>query len=240
MFACRIFLRADVSETVLASSFRSLDELRGQLESPDDFYGPTVHHLKAILYHAGILTTGGKNTSHLSQSDQAYQWAIDEEAYDLSNITRHAGSQLEQRDSHESPPDYESPGRTETTTSRIIRNTSLALELKEQYDYTCQLCGDRRQSAISTGYAECHHIRPLGGTHRGPDTAENMLVLCPTCHADFDYGMVTIDCTSHEVVHQYDSSRDGAQLTVQSSHELDDSFLAYHNEVIASCSETSS
>jgi nitrite reductase/ring-hydroxylating ferredoxin subunit len=40
----------------------------------------------------------------------------------------------------------------------------------------------------SARYAEVHHLRPLGGHHRGLDRQDNMLVLCPNHHALFDLG----------------------------------------------------
>jgi putative restriction endonuclease len=41
-------------------------------------------------------------------------------------------------------------------------------------------------------YAEGAHIRPLGAPHRGPDTLDNLLCLCPNHHLLFDIGAITI------------------------------------------------
>ena len=42
-------------------------------------------------------------------------------------------------------------------------------------------------------YAEAHHLKPLGGEHRGPDIEGNLICLCPNHHALFDYFAVRLD-----------------------------------------------
>ncbi|HEY0076825.1 MAG TPA: HNH endonuclease [Abditibacteriaceae bacterium] len=77
--------------------------------------------------------------------------------------------------------------RVEMLVSRIVRDTPTALALKELYSDCCQVCG----LTIRIGernYSEVHHLRPLGTPHDGPDTHDNMMVLCPNCHARFDFG----------------------------------------------------
>lgn len=132
------------------------------------------------------------------------------------------------------PADTEPPERTEYTTTRTIRDTKLAEMAKELYDHRCQLCGDRRESGDGTAYAEAHHVKPLGQPHRGPDSSTNILVLCPNHHADFDYGRVRIDPDSLVIEHAFDGAVDGTFLTVDAEHDVDQSYLAYHNEEIAS------
>lgn len=122
-----------------------------------------------------------------------------------------------------------SPPKKEYTVSRSIRNTAIAKELKQLYEHRCQVCGVRRERADS-GYAEAHHIHPLGADPPGPDSKDNILVLCPNHHADFDYGMLSIDPDSLEISHQYDSSVDGNTLTMMPDHEIAQAYLNYHNE----------
>jgi hypothetical protein len=129
--------------------------------------------------------------------------------------------------------DDEPPERTEYTTTRTIRDTKLSAMAKELYDHRCQLCGDRRESRDGSVYAEAHHVKPLGAPHRGPDSAANLLVLCPNHHADFDYGRVRVDPDSLLVEHAFDDEVDGTFLTVDADHDLDPEHLAYHNERIA-------
>jgi 5-methylcytosine-specific restriction protein A len=126
------------------------------------------------------------------------------------------------------------PERVETTQSRIVRNTTLAREVKTLYGHSCQLCGDVRRGPGGSPYAETHHIRPLGAPHNGPDELENVLVLCPNHHADFDYGRVVVDPETFIVQHHDESTVEGEKLTVVDSHNISSAHLQYHSETIAS------
>ncbi|WP_245575988.1 HNH endonuclease [Haloplanus natans] len=139
----------------------------------------------------------------------------------------------ERPDSEEQVEDYEQPKRTETTTSRIIRNTDIVKELKETYDHECQVCGTSRQKRGGDGYAEGHHLKPLGEPHNGPDIKENILILCPNHHADFDYGRIAVNPHTNEITHAYEGSTDGATLTMASGDSIDEELLRYHNQEIS-------
>jgi 5-methylcytosine-specific restriction protein A len=125
------------------------------------------------------------------------------------------------------------PERVETTTSRVVRNTTLSKELKEHYQYHCQLCGEARHKDPLEHYAEAHHIKPLGRPHEGPDVEENILVLCPNHHADFDHGLVHINPETHEITHATDESLSGESLRTKESHSIDSEMLEYHNTEIS-------
>jgi len=137
----------------------------------------------------------------------------------------------ETADAEERAVDLVAPDRTQTSTSRIIRNTEVVDALKEQYNYSCQMCGEKWYSGEHIGYAEGHHLPPLGRPHNGLDTKSN--ILCPNCHADFDYGMLTIDPESLRIHYRYDAAIDGAQLDVADAHNPDMQFIDYHNQEIA-------
>jgi putative restriction endonuclease len=81
--------------------------------------------------------------------------------------------------------------RVRTTTQRIVRDTVIGRRIKELYQYRCQIC---RTTIVgpSGPYAEAAHIRPLGEPHRGPDSADNLLCLCPNHHVMFDMGAFSI------------------------------------------------
>jgi putative restriction endonuclease len=81
------------------------------------------------------------------------------------------------------------PEVKQVTVLRVIRNTATAREVKEIYD-RCQICELRRDTPAGP-YAEGAHI-PLGAPHRGPDTLDNLLCLCPNHHLPFDVGAITI------------------------------------------------
>jgi len=132
------------------------------------------------------------------------------------------------------PPEefHDEIGRYHTLIDHDRRDGTKARRLRSLYDDRCQLCGDRLASGDGTGYSEVHHVRPLGAPHDGRDEYANMLVLCPTHHADFDNGVLRVDADDHTVEHPYDSRVDGDCLSVAPEHDLDGSALRYHNETI--------
>lgn len=123
-------------------------------------------------------------------------------------------------------------GRYHTLLDRVQRNSKLVTKLKSLYNDRCQICGARLASGDGTGYSEVHHIRPLGTPHEGPDRLENMLVLCPNHHADFDNGVIRVDLDDLSIEHPYDSEADGKQLSVEPEHNLLKSGFRYHNQNI--------
>lgn len=110
--------------------------------------------------------------------------------------------------------------RQETTVLRIIRDTAQAKKIKELYDYRCQICDIRLESAAGP-YAEAAHIRPLGVPHNGPDTLNNLLCLCPNHHVLFDYGSLAID-DDHTLLGMM------GQLTVKTEHKINIEHIRYH------------
>jgi hypothetical protein len=133
-------------------------------------------------------------------------------------------------DREEAVSDLRPPKRTNAQVSRIIRNTNLVRTLKESYDFRCQVCNDKRKRSKSEPYAEGHHLQPLGDSQPGPDTEENILILCPNHHADFDYGLIRVDPDTLEIAHLYDDSADGEHLHVRKDHDLSEKYLKYHNQ----------
>jgi predicted restriction endonuclease len=133
----------------------------------------------------------------------------------------------EEIDPDESVPDLAPPKEVETKVTRKIRNTDVVRELKEKYDYRCQVCGAQRRGPDAP-YAEGHHIHPLGDTPPGPDSPRNILILCPNHHTDFDYGHIEIKPESLGIIHNYDDEVDGNQLIKVDEHEIGEKFLHYH------------
>ena len=108
------------------------------------------------------------------------------------------------------------PGRHLVQTYRILRDTALARWLKVLHQFECQMCGSTIQLRDGSRYAEAHHVRPLGVPHSGPDTADNILVLCPNHHAMCDLLAVRL-------------SR--GQLRVAGDHRVAEIHLEYHNRI---------
>lgn len=118
---------------------------------------------------------------------------------------------------------------------RFVRDYPAATRLKEIYGYTCQVCGCGLATFESVyddnrGYAEAHHIMPLGAGHGGPDYVSNMLVLCPNDHAAFDLGTMVLKPESLEVYClELDGElhKKGALFSVDPAHEFDAECLQY-------------
>lgn len=53
-------------------------------------------------------------------------------------------------------------------------------------------------------YSEVHHIRPLGYPHNGKDVEENMIVVCPNCHRQLDYGYLKLSYQDMSCTHEID------------------------------------
>jgi predicted restriction endonuclease len=110
------------------------------------------------------------------------------------------------------------PDRTKTTIFRIIRDTTLTKQLKQLHNHKCQLCGKTIILPSGKGYSEAHHIQPLGLDHKGPDVAENIIIVCPNHHVMLDYGVIEL------------SKKD---ITFIKGHDIDQRYIDYHNNRIA-------
>ncbi|MHA1949152.1 MAG: HNH endonuclease [Candidatus Thorarchaeota archaeon] len=131
----------------------------------------------------------------------------------------------------ESGPDdlREPPVRVEVKTFRVLRDTGVTTRLKNRYAFSCQLCERRQMIGAGKFYAEAHHIRPLGNPHCGPDTPDNIIILCPKHHVDFDYGVVAIDPSgSGRIIHRYDKDLDGRYAYFRKGHRISPSHLRHH------------
>lgn len=128
------------------------------------------------------------------------------------------------------PPssDYSSPGRLKTTISRIIRDTDLSRNIKLQNNCKCQVCGSSILLPNKHYYIEGHHLKPLGGDHAGPDIKENIIILCPTHHAEFDYGSIAINPKTQLIEHIDPSNIYHNKPIAYFRDDLGKEFLQYH------------
>lgn len=83
------------------------------------------------------------------------------------------------------PASNQEPDRVKSYTTRIVRETLASEAVKEAHHHVCQACSTRIELP-GGAHAQTVHIRPLGRPHNGPDTADNILCLCPNCHVLFD------------------------------------------------------
>lgn len=129
-------------------------------------------------------------------------------------------------------PDYNAPGRIETIISRIIRDTSLSRQVKADNNWRCQICGCKIVLPNGYYYIEGHHLKPLGGKHLGPDIKENIIILCPTHHTEFDYGAIAINPETGFIEHIDSSSIYHNRKVAYYRNDLSKDFLNYHYETI--------
>ncbi len=111
----------------------------------------------------------------------------------------------------------EAPGRAEYTILRVIRDTKLAVKVKELNSYLCQLCNISLEMPAGKLYAEAHHLKPLGAPHNGPDVIENMVCVCPNCHAKLDYGAIRLKLTD---------------VKTNEGHAIGQEYVEYHNTIV--------
>lgn len=122
------------------------------------------------------------------------------------------------------------PKRSTQTIQRVIRDSRLGRELKNLYDYKCQVCN--LQIKTDAGfYAEAAHIKPVGSPHNGPDTLENLLCLCPNHHLMFDKGvfLVNDDFSLSSAVEELHK----AKLHKVKLHRISIDHLRYHRSMFS-------
>ena len=66
---------------------------------------------------------------------------------------------------------------------RDNENTAL---LKRLFNFQCQICQKSIKRKHGPPYVEAAHIKPKSET--GSEIPGNILILCPNCHKEFDYG----------------------------------------------------
>ncbi|MEU6314603.1 YDG/SRA domain-containing protein [Streptomyces sp. NPDC047014] len=76
---------------------------------------------------------------------------------------------------------------------RLVRDSKVVRAVKQMYDNTCQICRERLIVSLEgEAYSEAAHIQAVGKPHLGVDRIDNVLCLCPNCHALFDRGALQL------------------------------------------------
>lgn len=78
--------------------------------------------------------------------------------------------------------------KVEVTTKRFVRDPNVIAWVLVTAAGRCEACGDPAPFLRDDGepYLEVHHVRPLG--EGGPDSSDNAVGICPTCHRRFHHG----------------------------------------------------
>ncbi|RNL65396.1 SRA-YDG domain-containing protein [Nocardioides marmoriginsengisoli] len=122
------------------------------------------------------------------------------------------------------PPGVSAPSRTSGVVVRVVRSTAVSDWVKKIHKNTCQICGIRLTLA-GGAYSEGAHVRALGAPHNGPDTADNLLCLCPNDHVLFDQGAIYIE--DDLTVRSHTGAALGT-LTTNTGHSIDVAHLKQH------------
>ena len=74
---------------------------------------------------------------------------------------------------------------------RFMRDTKKVKQLKKLYKNKCQICNYTFEYEKNKFYSEVHHYNPLNAN--ADDDLDNMIVVCPNHHAEFDHNLIAID-----------------------------------------------
>ncbi|WP_347878454.1 YDG/SRA domain-containing protein [Streptomyces subrutilus] len=95
---------------------------------------------------------------------------------------------------------FEEQARRYVSQDRLVRDSKVVSEVKRMYNNTCQVCSLRLVVSLEgEAYSEGAHIQAVGTPHFGADRIENVLCLCPNCHALFDRGALQLTDELHVV-----------------------------------------
>lgn len=73
-----------------------------------------------------------------------------------------------------------------------VRDRHLAVEAKRKAGYRCQACGEALDDPTKASrFVQAHHVAPV--SEMGADIAENIVVLCPNCHAKIHAGSLHVE-----------------------------------------------
>ncbi|MFE9929480.1 YDG/SRA domain-containing protein [Streptomyces sp. NPDC005533] len=124
---------------------------------------------------------------------------------------------------------FEEQARRYISQDRLVRDSAVVRAVKKMYDNTCQICRARLIVSLEgAAYSEAAHIQAVGKPHLGQDRIENVLCLCPNCHALFDRGALQL--TDELDVIDGITGRFRAALAQAKGHNLGVEFARKHRE----------
>ena len=78
------------------------------------------------------------------------------------------------------------------------RDNKTIVQLKILRDFKCQICGTQIRKRNGDFYIEAAHIKPKH--KKGRETPDNILILCPNHHKEFDYGDRSVKHHSKDMI----------------------------------------
>jgi hypothetical protein len=118
------------------------------------------------------------------------------------------------------------PQKIKTTTLRRVRDTVKSKKLKKIYQNKCQICNYSFPQYVKSGYSEVHHVWPMADD--GDDDFDNMLVLCPNHHTEFDYRIIQFNSSKNNIIEDLKGEKLGT-ISFKKGHSLDDKNVLFHN-----------
>ena len=100
--------------------------------------------------------------------------------------------------------------------TRFLRDTSKVKKLKKLYDDKCQICSHTFEYKKNQFYSEVHHYNPL--KDNADDDIDNMIVVCPNHHAEFDYDLIAIDIDGKSIIDR--NGKKIAEIHFHKQHKL--------------------
>ena len=121
------------------------------------------------------------------------------------------------------------PSKIKTTILRRIRDTTKTKKLKKIYNNKCQICSYSFPTYVESGYSEVHHVWPMADN--GDDDFDNMLVLCPNHHAEFDYRVIQFNSKEPSQIEDLKGSFLG-MIHFKKDHLLNAKNILFHNSKV--------
>lgn len=107
----------------------------------------------------------------------------------------------------------QNPELVEFKGKQYKRDNKSMVELKILRDFKCQICGFTIIKKDNSHYIEAAHITEK--RYKGPETPDNILILCPNHHKEFDLGnKKIIERTNEKIVFDLNGKRYNLDLTL--------------------------
>ncbi|WP_156393057.1 HNH endonuclease signature motif containing protein [Rhizobium sp. Root1220] len=107
---------------------------------------------------------------------------------DLETRVLSARQKIKRNPATPPPTNLLSGTRIQSITARFIRDPNVIAWVLVMAAGVCEACDELAPFVRDDGepYLEVHHVRPLA--EGGPDSADNTIAVCPTCHRRLHYG----------------------------------------------------
>ncbi|MDD4328994.1 MAG: HNH endonuclease [Aliarcobacter sp.] len=115
---------------------------------------------------------------------------------------------------HDIPDLTDNISETITLNGKVYkRNNVLISRIKRERKFKCQICNETIKKSDGSFYIEAAHIIPK--KDKGSENKENILILCPNHHKEFDYGKrKIIKHTKQEIVFELNENKHNIKFTI--------------------------